>query len=101
MAKAIREFCGKELLHKYIEKLKSENGVEAQKELHIPFMSAPVNEATDFELLVKNYPWLDREVSVPRQARWACLFTKLIKVLCNLDHIIIHCIMYMYMLSFT
>ena len=63
MAKAIRELDGKELLHKYAEKLKSENGVEAQGEIRIPFVCAPVSESTDFDLLVKTYPWLLTEVS--------------------------------------
>ena len=63
MAKAIREFCGKKLLRKYMEGLKSENGVVTGTEIRIPFMSAPVNEATDFDLLVTDYPWLKTEVS--------------------------------------
>lgn len=62
MAKAIREFSGKQLLHKYMEGLKSENGLVTGTEIRIPFMSAPVNEATDFDMLVKDYPWLETEV---------------------------------------
>ena len=61
MAKAIREFCGKELLHKYVERLGSET--ETQGKLRIPFASAPVTETTDFDLLAKSYPWLHTEVS--------------------------------------
>ncbi|CAI7993728.1 ATP-citrate synthase [Geodia barretti] len=59
MAKAIREFCGKELLHKYVERLGSET--ERQGKLRIPFASAPVTETTDFDLLAKSYPWLHTE----------------------------------------
>lgn len=64
MAKAIREFCGKELLHKYVEKLRSEAEGERQGKLRIPFVSAPVTESTDFDLLVKGNPWLTSEVQV-------------------------------------
>ena len=63
MAKAIREFSGKQLLHKYMDKLKCENGLTTHGELVIPFMSAPVDEGTDFDLLVTNNQWLKTEVS--------------------------------------
>lgn len=62
MAKAIREFDGKEMLHKYMGKLLSESGVDTQREIIIPFKSAPVSESTDFNLLVKTYSWLETEV---------------------------------------
>lgn len=64
MAKAIREFCGKELLHKYVEKLRSEAEGERQGKVRIPFVSAPVTDSTDFDLLVKGNPWLTSEVQV-------------------------------------
>ena len=64
MAKAIREFDGKELLHKYMGKLAGENGLG--QALKLPFSSAPVSEDTDFGLLVKTYPWLESEVHVCR-----------------------------------
>ena len=60
MAKAIREFDGKELLHKYLGKLVEKNG-----ELDVHFHSTPVDEGTDFNALVKCYPWLETEVSAP------------------------------------
>ena len=63
MAKAIHEFSGKELLHKYVQKLRSEEeGGEKEVKLRIPFASAPVTETTDFDMLVKSYPWLKAEV---------------------------------------
>ena len=65
MAKAIREFCGKELLHRYVERLKTEEeGGEKHGQMRIPFASVPVTDATDFDLLVKTDPWLNTEVSV-------------------------------------
>ena len=80
MAKAIREFCGKELLHKYVEKLRSEAEGERQGKVRIPFVSAPVTESTDFDLLVKGNPWLTSEVQVYvacmcGKRRAGCLFT--------------------------
>lgn len=61
MAKAIREFDGKELLHKYVVELMSENAGETN--VSVPFNSAPIDENTDFDLLLKSYPWLQDEVS--------------------------------------
>ena len=75
MAKAIREFTGKDLLHKYMEKLKSENSEPgAEKGVSVPFMSAPVDEDTDFELLVKSYPWLEEEVWVCGRDGRVCVY---------------------------
>ena len=63
MAKAIREFQGKELLSKYVRKLVAgENGVG--REITVPFQAAPVDESTDFGLLVKSYPWLETQVCI-------------------------------------
>ena len=62
MAKAIREFDGKDLLHKYVEKLMRENVAKTNTCISVPFSSAPIEESTDFDLLLKSYPWLQDEV---------------------------------------
>ena len=62
MAKAIREFDGKEMLHKYFGRLAGDGG--ASPSVAVPFSSAPVDEKTDFASLVKTYPWLESEVHV-------------------------------------
>lgn len=68
MAKAIREFDGKELLHKYVEKLMCENVAKTNTCISVPFNSAPIDGSTDFDLLLKSYPWLQDEVCGGRGA---------------------------------
>ena len=62
MAKAVREFCGKELLHKYVETLRSEGEGDGNGKMRIPFAAVPITEASDFDLLAKSDPWLETEV---------------------------------------
>ena len=72
MAKAIREFDGKEMLHKYFGRQAGDEG--ASPSVVLPFSSAPVNEKTDFVSLVKTYPWLESEVHVTVSACALCLW---------------------------